>query len=97
MNCTPVRVGDGDDEVVAIVCTGRGKRPITCSAIRDDGHRCARFGDRLCDWKNPNGTTCDAGLCDDHTHQPARGKDLCPDHAHAWLNHPANKQLDLAL
>lgn len=95
--CTPVRVGEGKDEAVAILCHARGQRPITCTAKRDDGQVCARFGDRLCDWRLPDGSTCDRGLCDVHTTQPAKGKDLCPEHAKAWENHPANKQPELAL
>ena len=77
------------DGVVAIV-NHRNKHKLGCCV-------CRRFGDRLCDWKLPNGKTCDRTLCDEHTSQPAKNKDLCPEHAAAWAEHPANKQASLEL
>lgn len=69
MTCEHVSVPGGG---TAIVCT-RGKRPIRCSA-------CGKRGDRLCDWK-VDGGTCDKPICKRCTFSPARGKDLCTEHA----------------
>ena len=79
---------------------------MTCSWIKVDGNlvhirhsgprmlpcvECGTFSTRLCDWKvGKSGETCDAPLCDDCTSSPARGKDLCPEHAGIWAAHPDN-------
>ena len=53
------------------------KLPCACGV-------CGFMGGRLCDWRLPEGRTCDRSLCMYCTTQPARGKDLCPAHALAW-------------
>ena len=75
--------------------------------IRHSGPRllpcceCGEISTRLCDWKvGESGMTCDAPLCDQHTTSPARGKDLCEEHAKTWAEHPDNvkarqRELDL--
>lgn len=47
--------------------------------------------DLLCDWKKPEGGTCDAKLCPRCSTKPADDKDLCPDHAKAWKAWLASK------
>lgn len=69
MTCEHVSLPGGG---AAVVC-GRGKRPIRCA-------ECGRPGDRLCDWKVLGGT-CDKPLCAACSFKPARGKDLCTEHA----------------
>lgn len=66
--------------------------PPPCSV-----EHCEAPGTRLCDWKLGDGRTCDARLCDRHSHSPARRKDLCPAHREAWRRHPANPQRALDL
>lgn len=85
MTCHHVKVGG----FPAIICTGSRTKIRTC--------HCGELATALCDWKMPGGGTCDAPLCEAHAHQPAEGKDLCPRHAKAWAQHPANRQRDLAL
>lgn len=79
---------------------------MTCSWVKVDGHlvhirhsgprmlpciECGEISTRLCDWKvGKSGATCDAALCDKCTSSPARGKDLCPEHAAVWAAHPDN-------
>ncbi len=79
---------------------------MTCSVVKIDGRtvflkhsgprllpcvECGEISTRLCDWKvGESGATCDLPLCQDHTSQPGRGKDLCPEHAQAWAEHPDN-------
>lgn len=49
---------------------------------------CGWISERLCDFKLPNGRTCDRALCLTCTSSPAPGKDLCPEHelvVRAWL------------
>ncbi len=89
---------------------------MTCSVVKIDGNvvflkhsgprlrpciECGEISVRLCDWKvGESGATCDAALCQEHTSQPARGKDLCPEHAATWAAHPDNhaaRQAELAL
>ena len=77
---------------------------MTCSRVKVDGHvvyirhsgprlipcsDCGEISTRLCDWKIAGGT-CDAALCESCTSSPARDKDLCPDHAKIWAEHPDN-------
>ena len=45
----------------------------------------------LCDWKLPSGRTCSKPICERCTTKPAPEKDLCPEHAKAWAEHPRNK------
>lgn len=73
MRCEPVRFPDGSS---AIVCSsGRRQR---CS--------CGRLAVLLCDWRVPErrSGTCDAPICRTCAISPARGKDLCPEHARAF-------------
>lgn len=69
----------------AIVCT-RGQSARNCEVCR------AVKGSNLCDWKLPNGRTCDAALCDGCTHKPAHNKDLCPTHAKRWAEIQAQRR-----
>lgn len=90
MKCTPIRMPNGN---VGIIC---GPRRIKVCIV------CRAFATRECDWnmrKLPSGrqTTCDAGLCDEHTFSPAPGKDLCPRHREAWSKHPMSAQRALPL
>ncbi len=77
---------------------------MTCSWVKVDGNwvhfkhsgpqmlpciECQEISTRLCDWKLEGGT-CDAPLCENCTSSPARGKDLCPEHAAVWAAHPDN-------
>lgn len=86
MPCHHVKVPDGSGGFVgAIVCTSRPRRR-TCSACG-----APRSASRQCDWKTAKGpagaehaVTCDAWLCDRCTTQPAKDKDLCPEHARAY-------------
>jgi hypothetical protein len=75
VTCHPINFGDGGH---GFVCT-RGKRPIICSA-------CGKRGDLLCDWKvkERRSGTCDKPICASCSHSPAKGKDLCPEHAQEW-------------
>lgn len=75
MTCEHVRLADGTG---MIIC---GTRPRP---------RCVRCGNRAdleCDWKVPGRAsgTCDKPICARCTTSPAPEKDLCPDHAEAWL------------
>lgn len=76
MTCTPVTLENGTR---AIVCGPRQKK-ARCSS-------CGKPADLLCDWKvkSRRSGTCDAPICRDCTHKPARGKDLCPAHRDEWL------------
>ena len=88
MTCSRVLV---DGNVVFI--RHSGPRLLPCRV-------CGEISTRLCDWKvGKSGATCDAPLCDEHTSQPARGKDLCPEHAATWATDPdnPNRQIELAL
>lgn len=42
--------------------------------------RCCGISTYLCDWKLPDGTTCDAPLCTDHAHAIGPDRHLCPIH-----------------
>lgn len=46
------------------VCTVCKKRPVT----------------KLCDHPKSGGGTCDRAMCDQCTHSPSPGVDMCPDH-----------------
>lgn len=79
MVCQVVRIRDNEGHVVAqgIVC-GPRRRQRKC-------HSCKTApGTQECDWKLPNGKTCDATLCKRCSTRPAVEKDLCPAHAEAW-------------
>lgn len=72
MPCEHVSIPGGG---TAIICTSR-RRP-RCS--------CGRVATLLCDWRTPTKRgTCDAPVCPRCTTSPARGKDLCPQHAIAF-------------
>lgn len=60
---------------------------IACSRTRKRRCKCGRAADLLCDWKVPGkkGGTCDKPICNRCTTSPAEGKDLCPDHARAFM------------
>lgn len=73
MTCEWVRMPDG----MLVHVKHSHKRRIACS-------RCRQLATRACDWKVGLGRTCDRSLCDTCTHEPAPGKDLCPEHAAAW-------------
>lgn len=80
MPCSRIKVG----EIQAIVC---GRHKIrTCV-------KCGQIATRECDWKvmrSGRKATCDAPICDDCTHQPAKNKDLCPKHSEEWGQHSLN-------
>lgn len=65
-----------------IVCGTR--RHLTCV-------RCGWPADRECDWKVPGRSPapatsrCDKPICASCTTSPAAEKDLCPEHAQAWV------------
>ncbi len=68
-----------------------GMGVIVCGPKRIRGCvKCREIADRECDWKLPNGKTCDKPICAKCTVSPAPEKDLCPEHAAAWAKHPAN-------
>lgn len=73
-----------------IVCMRRPLKPAprcACgkSATRECDGRLLRFvGPRGGKLTRPRQVTCDEPLCDDCTHEPAEGKDLCPAHAAKW-------------
>lgn len=77
MKCTAIRIAG----MPMIVCGNKKLR--ACSVCRDPAGR-------LCDWKLPDGSTCDKPLCDACTTRPAPEKDLCPEHAKAWAADPRN-------
>ena len=67
--CFPIRLEDGSS---AIVCGSfPGEKHCTV---------CGTFATRLCDFRNSDGRTCDAPLCDAHTKRIGVNKDLCPLH-----------------
>jgi len=68
--CFPLRLPDGG---TAIVC---GSFPKEKHCIV-----CGTFATRLCDYRNSDGRTCDAPMCDEHTLRVGPNKDLCPLHA----------------
>lgn len=84
---------------------------MTCSTVNVEGHTvilcgrdrihacvvCGEIAGYLCDWRRPAGGTCDAAICKTHRINVGISKDLCPDHAKVWENHPANKQQEFAL
>ena len=41
---------------------------------------CLAVSGYLCDWKLPNGQTCDRTLCDAHAHSAGKNVHYCPDH-----------------
>ena len=80
MTCEHVPIPGGG---FAIVC-GRASKRERC--------KCGAPATLLCDWIWQEGErprarrskTCDAPLCSACTMSPAREKDLCPEHAHAF-------------
>ena len=81
MACEHVALPGGG---AAIVCGTRARQRCACGAPAT----------RLCDWKVPGkrSGTCDAPLCAAHATSPARGKDLCPDHARAFERWKSNRR-----
>lgn len=76
MKCTTILVED----LPAIVC-GTLRRVSSDCCVAGCTHRATR----LCDWRIGQGKgTCDALMCEEHTHCPSPGKDLCPAHATDW-------------
>lgn len=73
MACERVRMPDGCH---AIVCGGSRRQRCECG----------RDADRLCDWRGHSRAsgTCDKPVCTRCSTKPARGKDLCPEHARAF-------------
>lgn len=71
-----------------------GVSAIVCTSGRTQKCRCGRKATRLCDWKvkGRKSGTCDKPLCARCSHSPAPEKDLCPQHAAEWKNHPRSKQ-----
>lgn len=63
-----------------------GGSAIVCSSRTRQRCGCGRPATRLCDWKVPTrkSGTCDAPVCARCAHQPAPGKDLCPQHRTAF-------------
>lgn len=70
MPCQHIDLGNG---VTAMVRTAAPKRR-RCSICHS-----LCFA-RLCDYKLPNGKTCDAALCARHAHHVAPDFDYCPKH-----------------
>lgn len=76
MPCSHVRIEGSDGQVAhAIIC---GRRRIRAC------RKCGGISTRECDWKLPNGKTCDCPLCERCSTKPAPEKDLCPVHAEQW-------------
>jgi hypothetical protein len=46
---------------------------------------CDYAADALCDWPMGRGKTCDLALCEDHAHNIAPERDLCPIHFAMWV------------
>lgn len=71
-----------------------GTSAIVCTRTRIQRCVCGRRADRLCDWKLPErkSGTCDAPICGRCATSPAPGKDLCPDHAHAFERWKAGRR-----
>jgi len=67
--CFPMRMPDGGTAIV-------------CGSFPQEKHCvvCGTFATRLCDFKLPSGKTCDAPMCDDHTHRMGPSTDFCPLH-----------------
>ncbi|MDZ7895348.1 MAG: hypothetical protein U5M50_10545 [Sphingobium sp.] len=75
MACQRVQLPGG---AAAIVCGPR--QPVRrCS--------CGAPAPLLCDWKVPgrNSGTCDRPVCESCATSPAPDKDLCVEHAAAWI------------
>jgi hypothetical protein len=63
----------------------KSKQPKPCAARIPATHasgtvQCCAISGFLCDWKLDDGSTCDAPLCDEHAHQVAKDRHLCPTH-----------------
>jgi hypothetical protein len=80
MPCQQVKLPNGG---FAIVCS-RGRRQ-RCA--------CGAPAEVLCDWKvaGKKSGTCDKPICVMCAKQPARGKDLCREHAEAWEHWKAER------
>jgi hypothetical protein len=61
-------------EGFGVVCFRR-QRPARCSV-----GGCRRPHTRLCDFRMIGGATCDAKLCERHTHAQGGDRDFCPTH-----------------
>lgn len=73
-------------------CTRVGNA-IVCTRVRAKRCACGKRATRECDWKvkTKRSGTCDKGICDEHTHQPTPGKDLCQKHAKEWRDRQARR------
>ncbi len=68
-----------------LVSMPNGGSAIVCTSRRQQRCACGRVATLVCDWRTPTRTgTCDTPICGRCTTSPARGKDLCPDHARAF-------------
>ncbi len=70
--CFPLRLPDGGTTIV-------------CGSFPKEKHCvvCGTFATRLCDYRKPDGSTCDAPMCDEHTLRVGANKDFCPLHRSA--------------
>lgn len=68
--CFPIRFSDGSAGFV-------------CGSFAGEKHCvvCGDFAERLCDFKLPDGKTCDAPICKAHATRVGRNLDMCPQHA----------------
>lgn len=63
---------------VHVRCDKRMAAKLKCG-----GCRRSTLDKRLCDWKLPDGSTCDAHCCEYCAIHPALDKDICREHAAA--------------
>lgn len=68
MPCRVIKIGDS----YGVIC-GPKQRVLSCQFCRSPHTR-------LCDFKMPNGKTCDARICGHCTTQIDDDLDLCPKH-----------------
>ena len=70
-----------------LIPLGNGTNAIVCGSHSRSRCACGRRADLLCDWKVPSrrSGTCDQPVCSSCATSPAPGKDLCPEHARAFL------------
>lgn len=71
-----------------LVAIPGGGVAIVCGSVRRC--KCGRKATQLCDWKVPAkmSGTCDRPICNRCATKPAKDKDLCPEHAAQWAEHP---------
>lgn len=65
----------------------KSKQPKPCAAripappeVGPGTVLCCAISGFLCDFELPQGGTCDRPLCEEHAHQVAKDRHLCPEH-----------------